>query len=213
MSAEPVAVPADAPDAVQQAQAALAAGQLVLFPTDTVYGLAARADDETAVAKLFAAKQRPEEKALPLLLADAEQLAEVAAEVPAAARVLAEAFWPGPLTIVLRKNAIISDLVTGGLGTVGVRVPDLAIARSILRACGFPIAVTSANLSGDRPACTVADLPQALRAQVSIIIDGGHCAGQTPSTVADVTTDPPRILREGPISAEAIRQALREHSL
>jgi len=186
--------------AVAAAVAALTAGELVVFPTDTVYGIACRADDERAVKGLFAAKRRPLSKALPLPLPDAEALGEVATELDEHALGLAKRFWPGPLTIVVHKAARVSDTVTAGQPTVGVRVPDLRLAREILRACPFPVAVTSANLSDEEPACAIEELPRELLAQVSVVVDGGRCRGMVPSTVVDVTVRPATVLRHGPVT-------------
>lgn len=205
LSADPGAL---ALDVVQTAAEALAAGQLVVFPTDTVYGIACRADDEQAVKRLFAAKRRPLDRPLPLLLAAAEVLTEVMAEVDTVAFRLAQAFWPGALTIVVRKSERVLDTVTAGKNTVGVRVPGLALTRAILAACSFPVAVTSANLSDAAPAIEVTDLPAELLQHVSVLIDGGRCPGEQPSTVVDTTVTPPRILRAGPITAAAIAAVL-----
>ena len=128
-----------------QAAAVLARGGLVVLPTDTVYGLAANANLESALRRIFAVKQRLGDNPLPILLADADDITQAAAEIPAVARQLAEHFWPGPLTIVLPKSPAISDLVTAGQPTVGLRVPDHALARTILRRADFPVAVTSAH--------------------------------------------------------------------
>lgn len=195
-------------EAVKQAVQALAAGELVIMPTDTVYGLACRADDDEAVRRLFAAKRRALDKPLPLLVAEAETLKAVASELTEAARRLAKAFWPGPLTIVVRKSAVVSDLVTGGQATVGVRVPDLPVARAVLAGCQFPVAATSANVSEEPPAVAVGELSPELIAAVAVILDGGRCPGEVPSTVVEATIDPPRILRQGPITAADIERIL-----
>lgn len=198
------------PDAgvVARAAEALRTGRLVVLPTDTVYGLACRADDEVAVRRLFALKGRSHEKALPILLPNREALGQMAAEVPAAAERLAEAFWPGPLTLVVQKLPVITSLVSGGQDTVGVRVPDLPLTQSILAACDFPVAVTSANLADEPPATKVGDLLLVLRETVGLIVDGGPCPGGTPSTVVDVTVEPPAVLREGPVTDDDIQGAL-----
>lgn len=211
MSAELLPSDPDAPDptVVARAAAALAAGQLVVLPTETVYGLACRADDEAALRRLMDVKRRAAEKALALLLPDAARLADVADVSPAAQR-LAAAFMPGPITLVLRKLPAVSPLVTGGRETVGVRVPDLPLARAILAACAFPVVATSANLAGETPATSVPDLPEELREAVDLIVDGGPCRGGQASTVVDVTVEPPAILRAGPITAEDVRRALSQ---
>jgi L-threonylcarbamoyladenylate synthase len=200
--------PGDGEAAFRQALAALQEGKLVVLPTDTVYGIACRADSETAVTALYAAKGRAAEKALPVLIADAGQLPQVCdVRVPAAV-VLAERFWPGPLTLVLRKSRAIPDLVTGGKPTVGVRVPDCAITRRLLAAGGFVVAVTSANLSGEAPALRVDDLSPLLLSRVGLVLDAGPCPGGVASTVLDMTSDPPRVLRPGPVTQEELQAAL-----
>ncbi|MEN6641304.1 MAG: L-threonylcarbamoyladenylate synthase [Armatimonadia bacterium] len=198
------------PGAVASAVSALASGELVVIPTDTVYGVACRADDEQAVRALFAAKRRPLSKPLPLLLEDAGALDSVSSELPDGVRKLAKAFWPGPLTLVVRKSAVVSDLVTAGEATVGVRVPNLPLATAVLTACEFPVAVTSANISDEQPAVAVEELPVELLEAVAVVLDAGRCPGEVPSTVVDATTDPPRILRPGPVTAADIERAMLE---
>lgn len=197
-------------DAVTSAACALAAGKLVIIPTDTVYGIACRADDERAVRALFAAKRRPLSKPLPLLLSDAQALEEVSSELPDGVRKLARAFWPGALTLVVRKSALVSDLVTAGQPTVGVRVPDLPVAIAVLAACDFPVAVTSANISDEQAAVAVEELPAELLEAVAVVLDSGRCPGEVPSTVVDVTGVPPRILRQGPVTEADIESAMLE---
>lgn len=198
------------PGAVASAVSALASGELVIIPTDTVYGVACRADDEQAVRALFAAKRRPLSKPLPLLLRDAGALDSVSSELPDRVRKLAKALWPGPLTLVVRKSAAVSDLVTAGQATVGVRVPNLPLATAVLAACDFPVAVTSANISDEQPAVAVEELPVELLEAVAIVLDAGRCPGEVPSTVVDVTTVPPRILRQGPVTEADIESAMLE---
>lgn len=193
---------------IDAAVGAMALGQLIVLPTDTVYGLACRADDEAAVMRLFAAKRRPLTKPLPLLLASAQALTEVATNLDDSVTRLAHSFWPGPLTMVVRKADAISDLVTAGQPTVGVRVPDLPLTQAILQAAPFAVAVTSANFSDEQPASAVGELPQELLRHVALIIDAGPCPGLTPSSVVDVTAAPPRILRQGPISEQQVLAAL-----
>jgi L-threonylcarbamoyladenylate synthase len=132
----------------------------------------------------------------------------VASDVPEIAHVLAERFWPGPLTLVLHASAAMPAEVTGGTGKVGVRVSSHPVASGIARACGFPLTATSANLSGQPPALAPPDLVGDLAAAIAAVIDGGATQGGPPSTVIDLTEDPPRILREGRIAESAIRAAL-----
>ena len=187
---------ADAPGAVEEAAAALANGELVAFPTDTVYGLASGHDH---VRKLYVAKDRPKEKRIPVLLSDATNL-EASALVTPAARALAEAFWPGPLTLVL---------VAPRRGTIAFRVPDQAVARRLIAASGGGLPVTSANRSGQPNARTAAEVIAQLEGRIALVLDGGSTTGGVASTIVDCTTDQLKIIREGAISLAQIEAALR----
>ncbi len=191
-----------------EAAEVLAAGELVLFPTDTVYGLAARADREHPVLHIFAAKRRPADRPLPLLLPSAEALDDAARDVSPAARALAEAFWPGPLTLVVQRSDRVPSWVTAGAGTVAVRVPDHPLARLILRMAPFLVAVTSANLSDEPTPSTAAECAASLAEQPALVIEAGQLPG-TASTVVEVTAVGLRVLRLGPITAEQIDEVLR----
>src|SRR6266498_2401496 len=184
---------ADATGAVEEAAAALFRGELVAFPTDTVYGLAAGHDH---VRKLYGAKDRPKEKRIPVLLSDASNL-EASAQVTPAARALAERFWPGPLTIVL---------VAPRRGTLAFRVPDHPVARRLIAASGGGLPVTSANRSGQPDSRTAADVITQLDGRIALVLDGGRTAGDKPSTIVDCTTEHPVIKREGMISADEIER-------
>lgn len=188
-------LPADAPGAVEEAAAALARGELVAFPTDTVYGLAAGHDH---VDRLFVAKDRPKEKRIPVLLSDAANL-EASALVTPAARLLAQRFWPGPLTLVL---------VRPRRGTQAFRVPDHAVARRLIAASGGGLPVTSANRSGQPDGKDAHEVLAQLDGRIALVLDGGPVTGGVPSTVVDCTTNELRILREGAITAAQIERAL-----
>jgi L-threonylcarbamoyladenylate synthase len=181
-------------------------GELVAFPTDTVYGLGADARNDQAVGKLFLAKGRSQEKAIPVLVANLEQFVDIVDRTTLPAMRLVEKFWPGPLTIVLGQASDLAGAISV-YGTVGVRIPDHPIAQELIRATG-PLAVTSANRSGDPDSCTAEEIETSLGAQVQLIIDGGRTPGGQPSTVVDCTQDPPRILRVGPITEKDIRSVL-----
>ncbi len=201
-------LPADHPQAPSRAAEVIRAGGLVILPTDTVYGLAANLWQPEAVAALYVAKQRPPERAIPILLADVQDMALVAQDIPEMARRLAVAFWPGPLTIAVPKRPAVPEIVSS-LPTVGLRIPDHPAARAAIRACGGALAVTSANLSG-RPSPLTAD--QAVRdlgEAVMLVLDGGPCPGGVPSTVVDVSKGMLRIVRPGPLSEDALRRTLR----
>ena len=186
---------ADAPGAVEEAAAALANGELVAFPTDTVYGLASGHDH---VRKLYLAKDRPKEKRIPVLLSDATNL-EASAMVTAAARALAEAFWPGPLSLVL---------VAPRRGTIAFRVPDHAVARRLIAASGGGLPVTSANRSGQSDARTAEEVMAQLDGRIALVLDGGPTTGGVASTVVDCTSDHIKILRVGAISIAQIEHTL-----
>ena len=187
---------------------ALAAGRLVAFPTETVYGLGAAALDPVAVARIFAAKGRPTDHPLICHVASAEDLDHLVAGVTPAARALAGAFWPGPLTMVMPRSPAVPDAVTGGRDTVAVRVPAHPVALALLRAFGGPVAAPSANRFGRPSPTTAADVEDELGDEVAVILDGGPCEIGIESTVLDLTTDPPQVLRPGRISAEQIAQVL-----
>jgi L-threonylcarbamoyladenylate synthase len=198
-------LPAAEPRSLAQAVEILRAGGLVAFPTDTVYGLGARAWDAAAVAQLYVAKGRAESKAIPILLASADALGEVADQVPPLAWALAARFWPGPLTLVVPRQARVPDVVTGGGDTVAVRVPNHPVALQLIKALGEPLAATSANLSGAPSPVSADDVLSQLRGRIPLILDGGPCPGGLASTVLDLTTEPPVILRRGPVSREDLR--------
>ena len=187
---------------------ALAAGRLVAFPTETVYGLGADALDPHAVARVFAAKGRPTDHPLICHLASADGLAPLVAEVSPHAQALADAFWPGPLTLVMPRSPAVPDAVTGGRDTVAVRVPAHPVALALLRAFGGPVAAPSANRFGRPSPTTAADVADELGDAVAVILDGGPCEIGVESTVLDLTTNPPQVLRPGGISAEQIAQVL-----
>lgn len=198
------------PEVIERAVAVLRRGGLVAFPTETVYGLGADALNPQAVRRIFAVKGRPADNPLIIHVAGAGQLRDVAREVPESAWVLAERFWPGPLTLVLPRHERVPLETTGGLETVAVRMPDSAIALALIRALGHPIAAPSANLSG-RPSPTAAEhVLEDLQGRIELILDGGPTRIGVESTVLDLTTSPPTILRPGGVSPEQLRPLLGE---
>ncbi len=197
-------LPADDPRSTSRALEILRAGGLVAFPTDTVYGLGCLAFDQAAIESIYVAKDRPLEKAIPVLIADVDDLDRVARDLPELARRLASRFWPGPLTLILPKRADLPAAVSA-TATVGVRVPDNDAARTLLRAAG-PMAVTSANLSGRASPRTVSEVMAQLGRRIPLILDGGETRGGIPSTVVDISSGAePVILREGPITLDQIK--------
>jgi L-threonylcarbamoyladenylate synthase len=172
-------------------------GGLVALPTDTVYGLGSLAFSQSAAERIYAAKGRPAEKAIPVLLGVVEDMVRVALEVPEIAARLAARFWPGPLTLVVPRHPDVPEAVSA-LPTVGVRIPDHAVARALLRLAG-PMAVTSANRSGAASPSSAEEVRSQLGGQVDLIIDDGRTPGGVPSTVVDCLGPEAKILREGPI--------------
>ena len=198
------------PDKTLIARAAecLRAGGLVAFPTETVYGLGAHALDRQAIEKLFAAKERPANDPMIVHVIGIDSMAALVEDVPHTARKLAARFWPGPLTIVLRRSSRVPDEVTAGLDTVAIRVPSHPVARALLEIAGVPIAAPSANLFS-RPSPTRASHVLAdLDGRIDIIIDGGATEVGLESTVVDLSVEPPAVLRPGAIDVEALRAVL-----
>ena len=191
---------------IPRALAILRGGGLVAFPTDTVYGLGALAFDAAAIEKIYAAKGRSTEKAIPILFGDAADLEEVTAQVSEMALRLAGSFWPGPLTLVVPKHPSLPEAVSTA-PTVGVRVPDHPVARALLRAAG-PMAVTSANLSGKASPCKVQEVYAQLGGRIPLILDGGGTPGGVPSTLVNCLGTEPQVLREGPITLAQILAVL-----
>lgn len=190
--------------AIEEAAAILRAGGLVAFPTETVYGLGAHALDPRAVARIFAAKERPATDPLIVHLHDAVDLDRVARDVPAVARALAAAFWPGPLTLIVPKGAAVPDAVTAGLDAVAVRVPAHPVAQALLAAAGVPVAAPSANRFS-RPSPTRAEHVLAdLDGRIDLLLDAGPTAIGVESTIVDTTVVPPIVRRAGGIAIEAL---------
>ena len=182
----------------------LRSGGLVALPTETVYGLGANGLDETAVANIFAAKGRPNDNPLILHIAEAADLSLYCAEIPALAYQLAAAFWPGALTLVLRRKPVVPDAVTAGLDTVAMRCPDHALTRAVIAAAGLPVAAPSANTSGRPSPTTAAHVLEDMDGIIDAVLDGGACAIGVESTILDLTTTPPHLLRPGGVSVEEI---------
>lgn len=193
---------------VQKAAEVLRNGGIVAFPTDTVYGLGAVCTNETAVSKLFQAKGRDEGKPLSVLVGNLEQVKELSETIPESAYLLMRAFWPGALTVVLQKKPEVSDRVSAGRETIGIRMPDSDTARMLIRLAGSPLAAPSANTSGKRSAVTAEEVKEDLFGKIDFLLDGGRCPLALSSTVVDLTGAEPEILREGSITKAMIDEAL-----
>ena len=183
----------------------LKSGGLVAFPTDTVYGLGASAAIPRAVERIYTLKERPQNLALPLLLDEPSRISEVASCVPPLAWRLIRKFWPGALTIVLPVKKSVSLVITGGGKTVAVRIPAHPLAIALIQGVGVPIVGTSANLSGKPSALTADEVRSQFGDKIDLVIDGGGCPGRE-STIVDVTGEMPRVLREGAISIEELKE-------
>jgi L-threonylcarbamoyladenylate synthase len=202
--------PAGEPEShIARAAALLREGKLVAFPTETVYGLGADATNPEAVAAIFAAKERPASDPLIVHIADLAQFFTVVAETPPLALALAERFWPGPLTLVLPRDASIPLNVTAGGPTVGVRMPSSVVAQKLLRAAGVPVAAPSANRFMRTSPTTAAHVLADLNGRIDCVLDGGLCAVGVESTVLDLTASP-HILRPGAVTLEALRAVAPE---
>ncbi len=199
-------IPSNSNSVIQEALKVLREGGLVAFPTDTVYGLGALAFNGKAIKSIYVAKDRPVEKAIPILLGDLDDLPKVSSSLPPMAAKLASRFWPGPLTLVLPKNLNLPEAVSATT-TVAVRVPDHQVARAILRAAG-PMAVTSANISSQPSPVTADEVFAQLGGRIELIINGGKTPGGLPSTLVDCIGSKPVILREGPISMRELLSVL-----
>jgi L-threonylcarbamoyladenylate synthase len=193
---------------VQRAAEILKRGGLVAFPTETVYGLGADASSKEAVARLYAAKRRPADHPVIVHFASTRAAFEWAREIPQAARTLAERFWPGPLTMILKRAARAGDFVTGGQDTVGLRVPRHPVAQQLLQAFGGGIAAPSANRFGQVSPTTAAHVREDLGKDVDLVLDGGPSEVGIESTIVDLSGAQPVLLRPGQISAAALEEAL-----
>jgi L-threonylcarbamoyladenylate synthase len=198
-------IQAQHPNAIHHALEIFTRGGVVAFPTDTVYGIGVPMRERT-IERLFDIKSRDHAKAVAVLIADAEQLENVATEISDQVKKLAAKFWPGPLTLVVMRNPKTPWFLSKN-DTIGVRVPDHAVTRALLAAAG-PMAVTSANLSGGANTLTAGEVLSQLNGRIELVIDGGQTPGDQPSTVVDMTGKEPKILREGPVSEAEIRAAL-----
>ncbi len=195
-------------DMIQAAGEVIRRGGLVAFPTETVYGLGANAWDEAAVSKIFRAKRRPANDPLIVHIAQQSQLAEIALDIPDIASTLSQRFWPGALTVILKKQTRIPPNVTAGLDTIAVRMPDHPVALALLRAAAVPIAAPSANQFSRPSPTTAGHVMDDLKGHVDVLLDGGSASIGVESTILSLVEDVPRVLRPGGVSLEALRQMM-----
>ncbi|MFQ6069725.1 MAG: L-threonylcarbamoyladenylate synthase [Candidatus Aminicenantales bacterium] len=181
---------------------------IIAYPTDTFYGLGADCFSPQAVKKVYALKRRETRKPISIVIPDVKEVRKVAVDIPPFFRVITDRFWPGPLTIVLRASPAIPGELCGEERKVGVRVPALEWLRQLLREAGFPITATSANISGQEVCTTAEEIAAVLKGKIELIIDAGRISHTAPSTVIDLTSEKPRILREGAISSAALKDLL-----
>ncbi len=205
---ETIILPAENTASIQTAIELLQEGEIVAFPTDTVYGLGANAFYSPGIIKLFEAKGRDANKAIAVLIGDINQLELLTEELNETAKKLAKKFWPGALTLVVPKKTELPELLTAG-NSIGIRIPDHPVALELLKEFG-PIAATSANLSGKTSPHDARDVLKQLNKRIPLILDGGRCSGGIPSTVVDCSNGEVRILRPGAISQQEIDAALTE---
>lgn len=195
---------------IAEAAKIIRAGGLVGMPTETVYGLGADALNEAAVLSIFAAKNRPADNPLIVHVSSLEEIPPLVREIPESAKMLMEAFWPGPMTLILPKSDCISNAVSAGLDTVGIRMPASEAARALIRAAGRPIAAPSANRSGKPSPTTAQHVYEDMDGRIPMILDGGECEVGVESSVIDVTGGTPIILRPGGITPEMVKAVLGE---
>jgi len=206
-----VAVSAVAPEArvVEAVAETILAGGVAAVPTDTLYGLAVDPFNRDAVARLFLVKRRSLDRGIPLIAADTAQVLRTCNALSRLGARLADRFWPGPLTLLLPAPVLVAEAVTGGTDRIGIRVPDHPVARLLCSACGRPLTATSANVSGEEATADPDVVARALEGAIDVLLDAGRTPGGEPSTIVDVTSDAPRLVRAGAISWGRIEECLR----
>jgi|WetSurMetagenome_2_1015567.scaffolds.fasta_scaffold62779_2 L-threonylcarbamoyladenylate synthase len=201
-------LPADSPKTLISAAERILKGGIIAYPTETVYGLGARYDDDRTLRRLYRLKKRPADKTMPLIIGGIPDLDLLVGSIPDSAKKIIEIFWPGPLTIVFRAKKNLSSFVTRDSG-IAVRMPGESFALRLVRAVGMPITSTSANISGMPPAGNAATAAEYFGSEIDMIVDGGASPANMPSTIIDVTQKDFRILREGVISLTDILASIR----
>jgi len=193
---------------IEEAVKLIKEGKLIAFPTETVYGLGADALNEEAVKRIFEIKGRPLDKPLSIIIGRKEELRQCVQEIPKSAQALIERFWPGPLTLIFRASPLIPDIIKSENNTIGIRMPDCKIALEIIQASEVPLACPSANLSGSSPPTKAEEVAKDLGERIDLLLDGGETKIGVESTVLDLTTSSPTILREGAFKREEIEEVI-----
>jgi len=199
-------------DAIEEIVSILKGGGVIAYPTETFYGLGADAANASAVKRVFEIKGRSFNNPVPLIIGSTAEAPRLAAEIPEAARILMDKFWPGPLTLVFKASGHVLPLLTAGTGKIGIRLSGSAAARETARMLGRPITATSANISGAPECSSAEEVKAAIGDMLDAIADGGRTPGRTGSTILDVTVHPPAVLREGAVSVQAIRHTLHHRN-
>ncbi len=210
MKTEVINITTEYERALTEAKRLINDGEVVGIPTETVYGLGANALNEDAVKKIFVAKGRPSDNPLIVHIAKFEDLKPLVKEIPEKVKIMAEKFWPAPLTMIMKKSDKVSDVVSGNLPTVAVRMPKSDYARAIIESCGCPIAAPSANLSGSPSPTNAKYVYDDMNGRIPLIIDGGNCEIGVESTVISFAEEPPRLLRPGGVTLEEMTELIGE---
>ncbi|MBN2010374.1 threonylcarbamoyl-AMP synthase [candidate division KSB1 bacterium] len=192
------------PALIEQAAKIILRDGVIGYPTETVYGLGANALREPAIHNIFRLKQRDQDKPILVIASDTEMINRIVKSIPDAALRLADAFWPGPLTMLFPAANNLPSALLGGRSTIGIRIPDHPVCLELLRYCGVPITSTSANISGDQNPMSAEEVANAFGDQLDALIDGGIATSRMPSTVVDISTDPPKLIRDGVITRQQI---------
>jgi L-threonylcarbamoyladenylate synthase len=192
---------ADTPGAIEEAADLLKQGHIIAFPTDTLYGVGVDPFNSAAIEQLYQVKERVADKGIPILLADISDLEKVAQDISNLAQSLIEQYWPGPLTLIVPRHPRLPAMLSPNEG-IAVRIPDHAISRAFIRAAGGIVATSSANHSGEQPARNAAEAYRVMNGQISAVLDGGSVQHGQGSTVLDCMSDPPQVLREGPVTVK-----------
>lgn len=189
----------NAEEVIGQSLEVLKNGGVIAYPTESFYALGVYAKDETAVKRLYKIKKRPADKPLPVIVGEMETLRTIVKSVPLQAEALIKEHWPGPLTIIFEAVNDLPDLLTGSSGRIAIRIPGESVALDLAKKAKFPVAATSANLSGSAPSRSATEVTDYFENHIDLVIDGGDTPGGKPSTIVDVTSEPPIVLREGRI--------------